>query len=67
MRFFKVTLCLLAGLTLAGCFSTNMPLLSSESAEESSPQPLLEVAAPASPVDEAADPTDNELLADSLF
>ncbi len=67
MRFFKVTLYLLAGLTLAGCFSTNMPLLSSESAEESSPQPLLEVGVPAVSVDEATDPSHNELLADSLF
>ena len=67
MRFFKVTLYLLAGLTLAGCFSTNIPLFSSEAFEESSPQPLLEVAVPAVPVDEATDPNHNELLADSLF
>ena len=67
MRFFKVTLYLLAGLTLAGCFSTNIPLFSSEAFEESSPQPLLEVGVPAVPVDEATDPSHNELLADSLF
>jgi membrane-bound lytic murein transglycosylase D len=67
MRFFKVTLYLLAGLTLAGCFSTNIPLFSSEAFEESSPQPLLEVGVPAVPVDEATDPNHNELLADSLF
>ena len=67
MHFFKVTLYLLAGLTLAGCFSTNIPLLSSEPVEESSPQPLLEEAVPAVPVDEATDPNHNELLADSLF
>ena len=67
MRFFKVTLYLLAGLTLAGCFSTNIPLFSSEAFEESSPQPLLEVGVPAVSVDEATDPSHNELLADSLF
>ena len=67
MQFFKVTLYLLAGIALAGCFSTNMPLLSSEPLEESSPQPLLEVAVPAVPVDEATDPNHDELLADSLF
>ena len=67
MRFFKVTLYLLTGLILAGCFSTNIPLLSFESDEESSPQPPLEVVVPVVTADEETDLTDNELLADSLF
>ena len=46
MRFFKVIIYLLTGLALAGCFSTNVPFLSSDSTEESSPQPMLEASEP---------------------
>ena len=67
MRFFKVIVYLLAGLALAGCFSTNIPFFSSDSPEEISPQPKLEAAESVAPVDEAVVPSDNELLADSLF
>jgi membrane-bound lytic murein transglycosylase D len=67
MQFIKVMLYLLAGFALAGCFSGHIPLLSSESDEESSSQPLFEVAVPAVPEDEATALTDDELLADSLF
>jgi membrane-bound lytic murein transglycosylase D len=68
MRFFKVIVCLLPGLVLAGCFSANIPFLSSESGDEAlSPQPLAEVEALAVPTAEVNEPSNNELLADSLF
>ena len=67
MRFFKVIVYLLAGLALAGCFSTNIPFFSSGSPEEVSPQPMLGAAESVAPVDEAVVPSNTELLADSLF
>ena len=53
MHYFKVTICVLSGLFLAGCFSANIPFVSSDAANETaSSQSRFEVETSATPLAE---------------
>ncbi len=67
MRF-KMTICVLAGFSLAGCSMTNSPLLSSASPEEALvAQSPIEVTAPVDLELDATEQVNNELPVDPLF